>query len=74
MNTPRPLDSNPYGAARASVEFARQRGAECVIAIIAQGNIPSIRVAEKAGLTYDKNAEYQGADCLIYRLDLAPAT
>jgi RimJ/RimL family protein N-acetyltransferase len=59
-------------AARASVDLARQHGEEYVIAIIAPGNTPSIRVAEKAGLTYDKNVEYQGKDTLIYRLDLAP--
>lgn len=59
-------------AARASVEMARQHGEEYVIAIIARGNVASIRVAEKAGLTYDKNVEYHGDDTLIYRLDLAP--
>lgn len=59
-------------AARASVELARQHGEEYVIAIIAPGNSPSIRVAEKAGLTYSKNAMYHDKDALIYRLDLAP--
>lgn len=65
-----------YGseAARASVELARQRGEEYVIAIIAQGNIPSIRVAEKVGLTFDKTAKYQGDDRLIYRLDFVLTT
>lgn len=57
-------------AAAASVEFARGRGQEYVIAIIAPDNIPSIRVAEKVGLTYAKNADYRGRDAVIYRLDL----
>ena len=30
-------------------------------------------VADKAGLTYEKNAEYRGRDALIYRRTLAPA-
>ena len=59
-------------AARASVELARQRGQKYVIAIIAPGNGPSIRVAEKAGLTYEKIVEYHGKNALVYRVDLAP--
>jgi RimJ/RimL family protein N-acetyltransferase len=59
-------------AARASVELARQHGEKYVIAIIAPGNGPSIRVAEKAGLTYHKHVDYHGNDALIYHLDLAP--
>ena len=41
-----------------------------VIAIIAPGNAPSVRVAEKAGLNLWKQADYHGSEALIYRADL----
>ena len=60
-------------AAAAALDFARGRGVTHVIAIIAPGNLASVRVAEKAGLTYYKDAAYHGDTHRIYRTDLRPA-
>jgi RimJ/RimL family protein N-acetyltransferase len=57
-------------AAQASLDFARARGVNHVIAIIAPSNVPSARVAEKAGLTYYKDAVYHGVVNRIYRAEL----
>ncbi|MDQ1628746.1 MAG: hypothetical protein QOI54_2490 [Actinomycetota bacterium] len=58
-------------AARAAREFVRRRGdVDFVIAIIAPGNTASIRVAEKAGLSVWKHANYHGREHVIYRADL----
>lgn len=59
--------------ALASTDFARGRGVDFVIAIIAPQNTPSARVAEKAGLRLWKHADYHGVDHVIYRADLAVA-
>lgn len=57
-------------AARAVTDFARRRGVDFVISIIAPANTASIRVAERAGLGLWKRADYQGREALIYRVDL----
>lgn len=58
-------------AARAVTEFVRLRGGvDHVIAIIDPGNTASVRVAEKAGLSFWKRAEYHGREALVHRADL----
>lgn len=51
-------------AAQAAKEFARRRGGDFVIAIIAPRNRASIRVAERAGLSRWKQADYHGREHL----------
>lgn len=58
-------------AALAAKDFVRRRGdVDFVIAIIDPENAASVRVAEKAGLSLWKHAEYHGRDSLVYRSDL----
>jgi RimJ/RimL family protein N-acetyltransferase len=58
-------------AARAAKDFVRRRGdVDVVIAIIDPENAPSVRVAEKAGLSRWKRADHHGREALIYRSDL----
>jgi RimJ/RimL family protein N-acetyltransferase len=52
------------------MEFARGRGIDAVIAIVAPENTPSARVAEKAGLVLWQRTDYHGRPHLIYRADL----
>jgi RimJ/RimL family protein N-acetyltransferase len=54
-------------AARAAIQFGLgQVGAPEVTAIIAPDNLPSIRVAERAGMALVGQVDYQGLPSLLY--------
>lgn len=58
-------------AAAACLAFAREQGHEQVIAIIRPENVPSRRVAEKIGLTLDRETEMNDLHVVVYAGDLA---
>ena len=41
-----------------------------LVAVIAKGNDASCKVAEKLGMHYEKDVDYQGFDCYLYAIDL----
>lgn len=51
--------------------FAADHGVSRLIAIIDPENVPSQRVAEKIGLTYERTAFVFGGDAKIYSVSLA---
>ncbi len=57
-------------AAKASRAFAEGRGIERLVAIINPENVPSQRVAEKIGLSYEKTAAASGGQAEIYSASL----
>jgi RimJ/RimL family protein N-acetyltransferase len=58
-------------AAQAAKDLVQRRGdVDFVIAIIDPRNSASMRVAQKAGLSLWKHADYHGREALIYRVDL----
>jgi RimJ/RimL family protein N-acetyltransferase len=55
---------------QAALRFGfEERGYESIVAIIKPGNVASIRVMEKLGLRFEKNAHYYDMDVLQYRMD-----
>ncbi len=62
-------------AARACVELARQRGVDHLIAIIAPDNRASQRVAEKAGLPFDRRTtSRQGTEVVVHQAAVVSAS
>lgn len=62
-----------FEAARACVQWARERGLESVVANMAQDNLPSIRVAENLGMRLEStfaNPRNAGKPTRLYRLVL----
>ena len=62
-------------AAKATCEYAfRQLGLNRLISIIEAENIASIRVAEKCGMTYEKDAVFHGQTVRIYAMNVKDKT
>ncbi|MBL8710349.1 MAG: GNAT family N-acetyltransferase [Rhodospirillaceae bacterium] len=60
--------------ARALVQYGlRQLNLPRLIALIDSGNQPSIRVAEAAGLAFERNGEVEGTACAIYAIEARSA-
>jgi RimJ/RimL family protein N-acetyltransferase len=62
-----------YGteAAQGCIDYARERlGLFSIISLIRPTNRPSIRVAEKNGLRFEKETRFQNLPHLVYRLSL----
>ncbi len=58
-------------AGRRIIDFAiEELEAPRLVAVIAKGNDASCRVAQKLGMSYEKEVSYQGFDCYLYSLDL----
>ena len=60
-------------AASATLEYARNTlGLDYVIALIVDGNIGSVRVVEKLGMSQNGTEQYLGLDVMKYELNLNP--
>ena len=56
--------------ARAALRFGfEERNFETIVAIIKPGNAASIRVMEKLGMRFEKNARYYDLDVVQYRIE-----
>jgi ribosomal-protein-alanine N-acetyltransferase len=56
--------------AKLSIEYGfNSVGLDEIIGLVVEGNIASIRVLEKAGLCFQKRAEYFNLECLKYWMD-----
>jgi RimJ/RimL family protein N-acetyltransferase len=58
-------------AAIASRDFAQRIGNERLVAIIAPDNTPSIRVAERVGMTFERTFQRRGIPRSLYSMVLA---
>ena len=52
-------------------EAARAAGVEHLVAIIRPDNLPSQRVAQKVGLSFERRVFKNGGDALVFGVDLA---
>jgi ribosomal-protein-alanine N-acetyltransferase len=55
---------------RAALRFGfEERGFESIVAIVKPGNAASLRVMEKLGMRFEKDARYYDLDVVQYRID-----